>query len=78
MAAANENTPLLRSGSSSLLPNLSFRSLPSLEASHPSSLLSKEDVEEILGDTAVGEILPYNPYSSIDFLHDLVSLPTPA
>ena len=34
------------------------------------SILSKE--EELLGSTAVGEILPYNDYSSIDFLHDLV------
>lgn len=36
-----------------------------------SSVISKE--EEALGNTAAGEILPYNDYSSIDFLHDLVS-----
>jgi hypothetical protein len=35
-----------------------------------SSIISKD--EEALGNTAVGEILPYNDYSSIDFLHDLV------
>jgi len=49
-----------------------FHSLSHLEARsfHSSGLLSKE--EEALGETAVGEILPYSPYSSIDFLHDLV------
>lgn len=36
-----------------------------------SSHLSKE--EEALGSTAVGERLPYNEYTSIDWLHDLVS-----
>jgi chloride channel 3/4/5 len=40
--------------------------------SHISSAVSKE--EEALGNTAVGEILPYNDYSSIDFLHDLVRI----
>src|ERR1700760_4153182 len=34
-------------------------------ASFADSFVSKE--EELLGNTAVGEILPYNDYSSIDF-----------
>lgn len=28
--------------------------------------------EQMLGDTAVGERLPYNDYTTIDWLHDLV------
>lgn len=35
-----------------------------------SSQLSKE--EQLLSDTAVGERLPYNDYTTIDWLHDLV------
>lgn len=36
-----------------------------------SSHLSKE--EEALGSTAIGERLPYNDYTTIDWLHDLAS-----
>ena len=36
-----------------------------------SSHVSKE--EQLLGETAVGERLPYNDYTTIDWLHDLVS-----
>lgn len=35
-----------------------------------SSHLSKE--EQLLGSTAIGERLPYNDYTTIDWLHDLV------
>ena len=35
-----------------------------------SSHVSKE--EKLLSDTAVGERLPYNDYTTIDWLHDLV------
>jgi chloride channel 3/4/5 len=35
-----------------------------------SSHLSKE--EQALGNTAIGERLPYNDYTTIDWLHDLV------
>ena len=35
-----------------------------------SSQLSKD--ERALGDTAIGERLPYNDYTTIDWLHDLV------
>lgn len=35
-----------------------------------SSHISKE--EGALGETAVGERLPYNDYTTIDWLHDLV------
>lgn len=37
--------------------------------------LSKE--EQALADTAVGERLPYNDYTTIDWLHDLVRWPLP-
>ena len=37
-----------------------------------SSHLSKE--EPALGSTAIGERLPYNDYTTIDWLHDLVCL----
>lgn len=40
-------------------------------ASIISSHLSKE--EQALGETAVGERLPYNDYTTIDWLHDFVS-----
>lgn len=36
-----------------------------------SSAVSKE--EQALGGTAVGERLPYNDYTTIDWLHDLVN-----
>jgi chloride channel 3/4/5 len=36
-----------------------------------SSHVSKD--EQVLGETAVGERLPYNDYTTIDWLHDLVS-----
>lgn len=41
-------------------------------ASIASSQVSKEEQE--LGETAVGERLPYNDYTTIDWLHDLVCL----
>ena len=37
-----------------------------------SSAVSKE--EQLLGETSVGERLPYNDYTTIDWLHDLVGL----
>lgn len=40
-------------------------------ASIASSHLSKEELA--LGESAVGERLPYNDYTTIDWLHDLVS-----
>lgn len=36
-----------------------------------SSHVSKE--ETLLGETVVGERLPYNDYTTIDWLHDLVT-----
>ena len=39
-----------------------------------SSHVSKE--EQALSGTAVGERLPYSDYTTIDFLHDLVSIST--
>jgi chloride channel 3/4/5 len=61
----------IRSLRDPMVSALGTRSPRDLEAhSLASSYISKE--EEALGNTAVGEILPYNDYSSIDFLHDLV------
>jgi chloride channel 3/4/5 len=39
-----------------------------------SSAVSKD--EQALGGTAIGERLPYNDYTTIDWLHDLVSSET--
>jgi chloride channel 3/4/5 len=39
-----------------------------------SSAVSKD--EQALGSTAIGERLPYNDYTTIDWLHDLVSAET--
>jgi hypothetical protein len=41
-------------------------------ASTISSHISKE--EQLLGETAIGERLPYNDYTTIDWLHDLVRI----
>jgi chloride channel 3/4/5 len=46
---------------------------PGRASSIVSSHVSKEEQE--LGGTAVGERLPYNDYTTIDWLHDLVSRP---
>lgn len=39
-----------------------------------SSAVSKD--EQALGGTAIGERLPYNDYTTIDWLHDLVRAET--
>ncbi len=39
-----------------------------------SSAVTKE--EQALGGTAIGERLPYNDYTTIDWLHDLVGAET--
>ncbi len=39
-----------------------------------SSAISKE--EQALGGMAIGERLPYNDYTTIDWLHDLVRIET--
>ncbi|KAF2632163.1 chloride channel-like protein 3 [Macroventuria anomochaeta] len=66
LEAGNERTPLLHN------PRLSQRQHEQhLEtASAISSTLSKE--EQQLVDSTVGERLPYNDYTTIDWLHDLV------
>lgn len=72
---ANENTQLLdprvaglakRSGSKRS-NSRSNRDAESILSSH----VSKD--EEALKGTAIGERLPYNDYTTIDWLHDLVS-----
>jgi chloride channel 3/4/5 len=58
LEAGNERTPLLHDRRSSNLHGVE------------SSTLSKE--EQQLVDSTVGERLPYNDYTTIDWLHDLV------
>jgi chloride channel 3/4/5 len=72
----NEHTPLLdprvaqlsRQGHGGAQPHSNTDDAESII----SSCVSKE--EQALGGTAVGERLPYNDYTTIDWLHDLVSL----
>ena len=67
---ANEHTHLLRAGKRLNGGRLSIiqheEDAESIIASH----VSKE--ERMLADQAVGERLPYNDYTTIDWLHDLV------
>jgi chloride channel 3/4/5 len=72
---ANERTPLLdpRVAELSGRRRSSHRTHETDEASSIiSSHVSKEEQE--LAGTAVGERLPYNDYTTIDWLHDLVRL----
>lgn len=62
---ADERAPLLPRGS-----RLTSTAHDTEAASIISSHISKE--EQVLGETAVGERLPYNDYTTIDWLHDLV------
>jgi chloride channel 3/4/5 len=63
---ANEHTHLLPAQDRRLSVLQQEGDAQSIISSH----LSKE--EQLLSDTAVGERLPYNDYSTIDWLHDLV------
>lgn len=71
---ANEHTRLLDPRVASLTGRKPSRhdsnsgnDAPSIVCSH----VSKE--EQVLAGTAVGERLPYNDYTTIDWLHDLVT-----
>ena len=66
LEAGNERTPLLHDRRLSHLQ----REQDVESASTMSSTLSKE--EQDLVDSTVGERLPYNDYTTIDWLHDLV------
>lgn len=63
---ANEHTQLLPAPDRRLSTLQQRGDTQSIISSH----LSKE--EQLLSDTAVGERLPYNDYTTIDWLHDLV------
>jgi hypothetical protein len=63
---ANEHTQLLSSQGRRLSAYQQEADAQSIISSH----LSKQ--EQLLSDTAVGERLPYNDYTTIDWLHDLV------
>ena len=56
----NERSPLLHVAFRNLRDSISHAESQSYMSS---GLISKE--EEALGETAVGEILPYTPYSSV-------------
>jgi chloride channel 3/4/5 len=68
---ANEGTRLLDPRVAELTGRKSSRA-QSIISSH----ISK--AEEALGGTSVGERLPYNDYTTIDWLHDLVSALPPS
>lgn len=70
---ANEHSPLLDSHSAgksgrSRIDELRTEDANSIISSH----LSKD--EQALGDSPIGERLPYNDYTTIDWLHDLVRI----
>jgi len=69
---ANEHTQLLDPRIAELAGHRRGSGRSNLEdaSSIISSHLSKE--ERALGETAIGERLPYNDYTTIDWLHDLV------
>jgi len=69
--AETERTPLLHDRRLSHLQ----REQDVESASMISSTLSKE--EQQLVDSIVGERLPYNDYTTIDWLHDLVQFHAP-
>jgi hypothetical protein len=71
---ATERTALLHP-----VANGNHLSLPQRQREHDAeaqsivtSVVTKE--EQQMGDSTVGERLPYNDYSTIDWLHDLVCL----
>jgi len=68
LEAANEHTPLLQG---SRFFDLQYEP-NSGAASASSSTLFKD--EQQLADNTAGERLPYNDYTTIDWLHDLVWL----
>jgi chloride channel 3/4/5 len=63
---SNEHTPLFPAQDRRLSAIQQHGDAHSFISSH----LSKE--EQLLSETAVGERLPYNDYTTIDWLHDLV------
>lgn len=68
---ANEHTQLLDPRIAELRGRKQSTQVHDEAASIVSSHISKEEQE--LAGTAIGERLPYNDYTTIDWLHDLVS-----
>lgn len=68
---ANEHTRLLDPRVAELRSRKGSAQAQDEAASIVSSRVSKEEQE--LAGTAIGERLPYNDYTTIDWLHDLVS-----
>lgn len=67
LEANNENTPLLHQSRLSQLQHQQDEEAQSIV----SSAVTKE--EQQLAGSTVGERLPYNDYTTIDWLHDLVA-----
>lgn len=71
---ANEQTHLLDPRVAQLSTRRGSHRVDEIQAEDAESIisshLSKE--EHLLGHTAIGERLPYNDYTTIDWLHDLV------
>jgi chloride channel 3/4/5 len=65
---AGERTALLHVANNRRVSAVQHEDANSTLSSH----VSKD--EQILGESTVGERLPYNDYSTIDWLHDLVSV----
>jgi hypothetical protein len=71
---ANEHTQLLHPRAAQLNGRRRSRRADEIQGEDAESLMpshiSKEEL--VLGHTAIGEWLPYNDYTTIDWLHDLV------
>jgi chloride channel 3/4/5 len=79
LESATERTHLLNAAADRAIPRLSTldrrpADIPrgSTASSIISSLWSRKEQE--LAGSAIGERLPYNDYTTIDWLHDLVSV----
>jgi chloride channel 3/4/5 len=71
---ANEHTHLLGPHVAQL--NGHRRRVDEIQAEDAESIISSHSSqdEQQLGHTAIGERLPYNDYTTIDWLHDLVRI----
>lgn len=72
LGATSERTPLLHPNRLTLLQHVQDEEAQSII----SSAVTKD--EQQLAGSTVGERLPYNDYTTIDWLHDLVLSSTPS
>jgi chloride channel 3/4/5 len=71
---ANEHTHLLNPRVAQLSRRHGSHLGDAIQAENAESIISSRvsKEEELLGQSAIGERLPYNDYTTIDWLHDLV------